>query len=143
MGVKGTDLVLIEPIGDSPVVSLRDSSIVTLANHGGLTGMQVAAAWKFRRKWEEAQDIHHARATHLERIDIVGRTGDGLDHRPDALDELERCRVMLGVHGYRLVVQVCGYGYHIRDLHRQRRDRDTSTDMLRHYLTLLGELWLE
>ena len=134
-------LALREP--DEPsVVGLRESSIVSLAAHGGLDIIQVGAAWHFRRLWEEANQIHHDRATYLEKIDLVGHINEtGRDHRPDALDELERCRVMLGVHGYRLVLQVCGCGYHIRDLYAARRDRDTAIDMLKLHLTMLGRLW--
>jgi hypothetical protein len=135
---RRTELV---PIEGQPVTSLRESSIVSLAAHGVLDASQVAAAWRFRRTWEQAQQIHHNQATYLERIDLIGRAGDSRDKRPDAYDELERCRLALGVHGYRLVIQVCGYGYHIRDLYGSRRERDTATDMLRHYLHLLAELW--
>ena len=132
----------IVPIEGAPVAGLRESSIVSLASHGVLDADQVSAAWRFRRLWEAAQQIHLANAHALERIDLIGHAADaGSEKRPDACTELERCRVALGVHGYRLVVQTCGYGYHIRDLYGARRDRDTASDMLRQYLSLLGELW--
>jgi hypothetical protein len=122
------------------VVGLRDSSIVTLAAHGLLDADQVAAAWRFRRVWEEFAELEQP-AQRFERVD---HTGDGLariERQHKARREMKRCRKLLGQHGFQLVTKVCGEGWHIRDLCSTRRERDTAADVLRIHLASLAAMW--
>ena len=51
------------------VVSLRESSIVTMAAHGVLDADQVAAAFRFRHAWETVQQMRPA-ALGFDRMDF-------------------------------------------------------------------------
>lgn len=122
------------------VVGLRDSSIVTLAAHGLLDADQVAAAWRFRRTWEDYAELEQP-ALRFERID---QSGDGLariERQHKARCEMKRCRRLLGQHGFMLVTRICGEGWHIRDLCATRRERDTAADVLRIHLASLAAMW--
>ena len=123
------------------IVNLRESSIVTLAQHGVLNADQAAAAYRFRRAWETVQRMRPASVGFDEWIAGGCRPGGFADDQLAAASDLRICRRKLGEHGYQLVGRVCGDGFHIRDLYRTRRDRDTATDMLRIYLNSLADLW--
>ena len=123
------------------VVSLRESSIISLAAHGVLDADQVASAWRFRRAWELVQAMRVTSAGFSEWIDAGCRPTAYAERQLMAATELRLCRRLLGTHGYALVSRVCGDGFHIRDLYRSRRERDTATDMLRVHLNELSALW--
>lgn len=142
--VDNPGYVALRPESDSnprvieAIVSLRDSSVVTMATHGVLDADQVAAAWRLRKAWEVLVGLR--RPTHLfERIDGCGIARRS-EREEEARGELRRCRELLGAHGFDLLVKVCAEGYHIRDLYPTRRERDTATDLLRIHLTSLAGL---
>lgn len=124
------------------VVNLRESSIVSLASHDVLDVDQVAAAFRFRRQWEELARLRRP-ANLFERIDTGGQQSiERAEREDEARRYLMRCRTLLGLHGFELLTKICGEGYHIRDLYpASRRDRDTATDMLRVHLTCLSRYW--
>ena len=118
------------------VIGLRDSSIVSLAAHGQLDADQVSAAMHFRDDWQ----IIRAGSSPERLFDRVDHTpGAGAAERiADAKQRLKRCRALVGAHGFDLLIKICGDGWHIRDLYRERRERDTAADMLRIHLTELA-----
>lgn len=128
-----------EDQGPYPVVSLRESSIVTLASHGVLDADQVAAAWRFRKAWEVLADLRRPSRL-FERVDCAFRSEARIECEDEARRELAHCRQLLGAHGFDLLVKVCAEGWHIRDLYSTRRERDTATDLLRIHLDSLVEL---
>jgi hypothetical protein len=122
------------------VVSLRESSIVSLAAHGVLDADQVAAAWRFRKAWEATRSIKPPALGFEERVQS-GRPAGLPEKQLRAAETLRSCRELLGEHGYELVARICGDGFHIRDIYKSRRQIDTATDILRIHLTALGRLW--
>jgi len=123
------------------VVSLRESSIVSLATHGVLDADQVAAAWRFRRAWEAVRSMRMSSAGFDEWVDAGCRPSAFAERQMMAATELRVCRRLLGAHGYELVCRVCGEGFHIRDIYATRRERDTAVDLLRIHLNELARLW--
>jgi hypothetical protein len=121
----------------APVVSLRESSIITLASHGLLDADQVAAAMRFRAAWESYANLHRS-GRMLERIDGGRQITEPRGN--EASRTLKRYRALLGAHGFDLLIRVCGEGHHIRDLYQTRRERDTATDVLRIHLSALAAL---
>lgn len=128
---------------DGEVVSLRPSSVVTLAAHGLLDAVQVEAAFRFRGFWETLDKNMPSRADPFEWHER--RSGSGRMAEPENVAEarkvLRRCKTVLGVHGFDLVARICGDGYHLRDLFRTRRERDTNADMLRIHLLTCARLF--
>jgi hypothetical protein len=122
------------------VVVLRESSITTLAALGLLDADQVAAAWRYKRAWESVQSTGIAAVGFSEWLDS-GQRPEMSERRLRAASDMRHAADVLGIHGTWLVSRVCGYGYHIRDIYPSRRDRDTATDMLRTYLTVLAREW--
>lgn len=123
------------------VVSLRESSIITMAQHAVLTGDQVAAAWRFRKAFETVSQLKGA-TVDPDALVRSARTVDSLaERRLSAAFDLRLARRLLGVHGYNLVRLVCGEGFHIRDIYQSRRERDTATDLLRIHLDALASMW--
>lgn len=123
------------------VVSLRQNSIISLAERKLIDADQVAAAWRFRKAWETVQSATDHSAGFGEWVDRTCRPSDVAEKRLAAAADLRVARRLLGAHGYDLVSRICGDGFHIRDIHQSRRARDTATDMLRIYLTSLARLW--
>lgn len=121
------------------VVSLRESSIVTLARNGVLNADQVDAAWHFRKAWEDLSRLRQPSLL-FEKIDGCGFPQELArgEREEESRRLLTRCRILLGQHGFDLVTKICGEGYHIRDLYHSRRERDTATDLLRIHLTGLA-----
>lgn len=119
------------------VVSLREWSVKTLA----LSDEQKSAAERFCRSWETVHRVRTNATSFGERVDS-GRPLSSFSERSlTAAQDLRHCRILLGEHGYALVGKVCGDGYHIRDLYRTRRERDTASDMLKLYLAQLARMW--
>jgi len=135
-----------QPVGDSnpkrvaAVVNLRESSVVTLAAVGALDADQVAAAFRMRSEWETFASLRRPSAL-FERVDSGGDKAARQERANAAHQQLKRARALLGDHGFKLLMQVCGEGHHIRDLYRTRRERDTATDMLRIHLSALAAMW--
>ncbi|MDX0230249.1 hypothetical protein GOC14_06770 [Sinorhizobium meliloti] len=123
----------------APVVALRESSIVSLASHGILDATQVAAALQFRDLWEQFIDISRP-SMMFERVDQSRKQSGRIEARDTAKKELARFRTVVGVHGFQLLAKVCGDGFHIRDLYKTRRERDTAVDMLKIHLTEIATL---
>lgn len=121
------------------VVSLRENSIISLAAHGALDANQVAAAWYFRKAFETVRDI---KGGSLEEMTRGTRRPNGIaEKKLAAAFDLKIAKRFLGAHGYSLVATVCGEGFHIRDIYKTRRERDTATDLLRIHLTGLADVW--
>jgi hypothetical protein len=123
------------------VVSLRESSIITMAQHAVLTADQVAAAWRFRKAFET---VNAMKGSVIDPDSLIRSTRkiDGLpERRLSAAFDLRLARRLLGAHGYNLVRLVCGEGFHIRDIYKSRRERDTATDLLRIHLDALASIW--
>lgn len=121
------------------VVSLRENSIISLAAHGALDGNQVAAAWHFRKAFETVRNIGGAS---MEEMTRGTRRPNGLaEKKLAAAFDLKVARRYLGAHGYSLVATICGEGFHIRDVYKSRRERDTACDLLRIHLTGLCDIW--
>lgn len=123
------------------VVSLRESSIITMAQHGVLTGDQVAAAWRFRKAFETLNQTKGATVDPDQLIRATRAVSSLAERRLSAAFDLRLARRLLGAHGYNLVRLVCGEGFHIRDLFKTRRERDTATDLIRIHLDALASLW--
>lgn len=126
---------------DGEVVSLRESSVMTLGRLGLLDGPQVDAAFRFRNLWQALDDDPRRHASPSERVGGKGqrKTAEG-ERVAAARRTLQRVRPLLGVRGFDLVARVCGDGYHIRDLCQSRRERDTATDNLRMHLSDLAAI---
>lgn len=122
------------------VISLRESSVITMAAHGVLDGNQVAAAWRFRRSYEMTVDVGSGSGQE-ERLPGSRRINDVAEKRLSAAGDIRIARRLLGAHGFNLVLLVCAEGFHVRDIFRSRRERDTATDMLRIHLSALAGVW--
>jgi hypothetical protein len=119
------------------VIRLREWSVMTLP----LEQEQKDAAQRFCRSWEAVQGMRTAAASFVERIDSGRRATSFAETSMTAAADLRHARILLGEHGYALVGKVCGDGYHIRDLYRTRRERDTAADLLRIHITSLAAMW--
>ena len=130
------------PLTVVAAINIRESGIATLASRGHLNAAQVAAADRVRQLWEKlggagAGAIDYTR----EHVD-GGRTKDPISAtQMNAGRELARCRQLLGVRVYRLVVAVCGERHAMTDLFPVKRDRLTATDNLRAGLDDLASMW--
>lgn len=62
-------------------------------------------------------------------------------NQASAVAELNRARELLGQHGFGLVVTVCGERKPLHEICRTRRERETTTDMLRIHLGTLAKFW--
>ena len=123
------------------VAPIRQSSVVTLAAHGVLNADQVAAAFRFRNSFEVVVEAKRRSIGFNEWQSPGPAPADQVQLQQDATRDLQKARALLGSHGYMLVGKVCGEGYHLADLYRTRRERDTMSDMLRIHLTSLAKLW--
>jgi hypothetical protein len=121
----------------SVVVSLREWSVKTLA----LSDEQRSAAERFCRSWETVHRVRTNATSFGERVDSGKRQSPFSERSLAAAQDLRHAKILLGEHGYALVGKVCGDGYHIRDLYRTRRERDTAADMLKVHLTALARMW--
>lgn len=126
---------------DVAVLGMRQSSVVTLAAHGMLDADQVAAAFHFRNCFELVVEAKRRSIGFNEWQDPGPIPADIAARQVEANAALKQARALLGSHGYSLVGKVCGEGYHLSDLYRTRRERDTMADMLRIHLTSLTKLW--
>ena len=123
----------------SAVVTLRESTVATLASQGLIDSAQAQAANRFKRLWEIDQTVKYASPA-TERVS-GGGSASFAEIQANARADLARAKVLLGVHGYRLVSMICGQGFAVRDMLETRRARDTAIDMLKIHLDQLAELW--
>jgi hypothetical protein len=134
-------MITVAPAAELAVVGIKQSSVVTLASHGLLDVDQVAAAFRFRNSFEVTIEAKR-QSIGFNEWQAPGPIPAGVaESRLIAKQDLRAARALLGSHGYMLVGKVCGEGWHIGDLYRTRRERDTMTDMLRIHLTSLAKLW--
>lgn len=122
------------------VVSLRESSVITMASHGLLSADQVAAAWRFRHAAELMRQVGSG-SNAEPRIPGTRKPDDIAERRLSAAGDMRTAKHLLGAHGFNLVTLVCAEGFHIRDLYQTRRERDTATDMLKIHLSALASVW--
>ena len=126
---------------DNEIVGIRRSSVVTLAAHRVLDADQVAAAFRFRNAFEITVEAKR-KSIGFNEWQPPERTPQTLaEVRTAAAQDLRAARALLGSHGYMLVGKVCGEGFHLADLYRTTRERQTMTDMLKIHLLSLAKLW--
>jgi hypothetical protein len=123
------------------VVNLRQSATASLAAYGILDKTQIAAANRFGAYWEIAHGLRLSANVLREHVDTGRRGSSAPERQIAAADELSRAHAILGDHGFRLVSQICGQGFAIREIYASRRQRDTATDMLRIHLDSLATMW--
>lgn len=122
------------------VVSLRESSVVTMASHGLLSADQVAAAWRFRHAYDQTMGV--GSGSNVEpRVVGTRKPDDIAERRLSAAGDMRTAKHLLGAHGFNLVTLICAEGFHIRDIYKARRERDTATDMLKIHLSALASVW--
>jgi hypothetical protein len=126
---------------DGAVVSLRQSSVVELGERRLLNATQVEAAFLFRNAWSAALEPAPRPVSPFERRDRGAPSLADVERAAEAKKALRRCKALLGVRGFDLVARICGDGYHIRDLCKSRRERDTMTDLLRMHLSDVAEVF--
>lgn len=123
-------------------VSLRESAITTMHARKLIDDAQAAAAVRFRRNWEAMGGKGAGAMDYTkEPVDGGGMPETVSDRHLMAGRELEACRRLLGMRGYRLVCQVCGEGYQIAELFSEKRAQLSGMDALRGHLDDLAELW--
>lgn len=123
-------------------MSLRESSITTMLARKLIDAAQAEAALRFRIAYEAmggkgAGAIDYTR----EPVDGGGMVETVTVRQLEAGQVLKAARVQLGVRGYRLIRQVCGEGYQVSDLYKEKRAQLSAMDALRGYLDDLAELW--
>lgn len=125
------------------VINTRESAITMLASRGKLDAAQVKAADHFRKLWETmggkgASSIDPGRVV----VD-GGRMREPMnDRQVNAGKELARCRMLLGVRGYKLVCLVAGEGHSLHEVAGpEHRARLVAADVLRWCLDDLAALW--
>jgi hypothetical protein len=128
-------------VATTDVLSLRQSSVATMAAHGAINAAQVAAAFRFRNAFEVTVDAKRESIGFAEWQSPGPVPADVAAIRAAAHADLKAARNLLGAHGYALVGRVVGEGYHLADLFTQRRERDAMTFMLKLHLTSLAKLW--
>ena len=109
------------------VVSLREWSVKTLA----LSDEQRLRPSGSAGHGRPCSGMRTSYPALTERVDSSRRASSVAERSLTAAADLRHSRILLGEHGYALVGKVCGDGYHIRDLYRTRRERDTASDMLK------------
>lgn len=123
-------------------VNLRESAITTMHARDLIDDAQAAAAIRFRRNWEAmggkgAGAIDYSK----EPVDGGGIPETVSDRHLIAGRDLHACRLTLGVRGYKLVSQVCGEGYQVSELFKEKRAQLSAMDALRGFLDDLAEMW--
>lgn len=120
-------------------INVKESAVETLLARRFLGPAQKRAADKFRELWEAAGGKTGSLDYTLDRVD--GGKGDPLVGRLQAAQEMDRCRVLLGVRGFEAVQAVCGQGMALSELTPHKRERLTMADNLRADLDDLASMW--
>jgi hypothetical protein len=123
------------------ILSLRPSSVATLAAHGAIDASQVAAAFRVRNAFEVTVEAKRESIGFAEWQAPGPPPPELAEIRAGAAKDLKQARGLLGAHGYALIGRVVGEGYHLADLFAQRREREVMTFMLKLHLTSLARLW--
>lgn len=123
-------------------INFRESAIATLAQKGAIDPAQTAAADKFRQFWEALGGSGVLAMDWTREAVDGGRAAQAISDRQMAAGiELKRCRAILGEHGYLIVRLVAGERRSLHEICGNRRERDTTADLLRIHLTRLAEHW--
>lgn len=127
-------------------VNPKESGVSALAARGVINASQVAAADRFRALWEALGGSGAGAMDYTkEPVDGGGAVEPISIRQLSAGRDLKRAsealRKQYGEYAYRLVSYIAGEGRSIHELTETRRQRDTMTDNLRTYLSLLAKLW--
>lgn len=124
-------------------LNANESAISVLAVRKLLHPAQVQAADRFRRLWEKAGGAGAGAMDYTREPVDGGGARDAVSLSSlSAVLELDKCRELLGVRGYRLVASVAGEGRSIEEVAGPRqRDKYSLTDALRGFLEDLAVMW--
>lgn len=117
----------------------KESAVETLYARGFLGDSQKKAADRFSALWRAAGGTVPALDYSLDRVD--GGKGDPLAVRITASRELQRCRQLVGLRGYEVLVMVCAEGRALTEISPHKRERLTMADNLRADLDDLAVMW--
>lgn len=120
-------------------VNIRESAVETLFARKFLVESQKRAADRFREYWESAGGKMSGLDYSQDRVD--GGRGDPVTGRLRAIQELARCRQLVGLRGFEALESVCGEGKALTDLTPHKRERLTMADNLRADLDDLATMW--
>lgn len=121
------------------MVNPRESAVETLYARRFLGTAQKKAADRFRATWEAAGGKTAALDYSQDRVD--GSAGDPVTGRLQAIQELRRCRYLLGQRGYDTIEAICGEGQSMAEMTPHKRERLTLADNLRADLDDLATMW--
>lgn len=127
------------PRNITATVNVRESAVETLYSRKFLSESQKLAADRFRDLWETAGGKTTGIDYSQDRVD--GGRGDPVTGRLRAIQELARCRQLIGLRGYEALESVCGEGKTLADLTPHKRERLTMADNLRADLDDLATMW--
>lgn len=120
-------------------INVRESAVETLYSRGFLATSQKRAADRFREVWEAAGGKSASLDYTQDRVD--GGRADPLLGRLHAAQELQRCRLLLGVRGYETLQAIAAEGKALSDITPHKRERLTMGDNLRADLDDLASMW--
>ncbi len=123
-------------------VNMRESPIVWMLAHDQVSTTQAKAASRFRELYEAAGSADlKAMDTTKEPVDGGGFPDILTDRKMQAAKDLKDVHALLGIEGYRLIVNVCGECNWIRDLGHTQWKRLRLADKLRECLNALAIHW--
>jgi len=117
----------------------KESAVETLFARGFLGASQKRAADKFAGLWQVAGGSVPALDYSMDRVD--GGKGDPIATRITATRELQRCRQLVGLRGYEVLVMICAEGRALAEISPHKRERLTMADNLRADLDDLAVMW--
>jgi hypothetical protein len=120
-------------------IDVKESAVEALYQRRFLAMSQKLAADRFRELWEAAGGKTSSIDYTLDRVD--GGKGDPVTSRLRAIQELRRCRQLLGQRGYETLESVCGEGKALTEITCAKRERYTAADNLRADLDDLATMW--
>lgn len=124
-------------------INVKESAITVLEARGLLHPAQVKAADRFRKLWEQTGGAGAGAVDYTrEPVDGGGYRDPISDRLVTAAQELDRCRLEIGIRGYRLVAAIAGEGRSIEEVAgSSQRARYSTTDALRGHLEDLAVMW--
>lgn len=120
-------------------IDVKESAVEALYQRKFLSLSQKRSADRFRELWESAGGKTSSIDYTLDRVD--GGKGDPVTSRLRAIQELRRCRLLLGQRGYETLESVCGEGKSLSEVGSAKRERLTTADNLRADLDDLATMW--
>ncbi len=120
-------------------MNIRESAVETLYARKFLVDSQKRAADRFRELWESAGGKMSGLDYSQDRVD--GGRGDPVTGRLRAIQELARCRQLVGMRSFEALEAVCGEGKALTELTPHKRERLTMADNLRADLDDLATMW--